>query len=205
MKKILIAILLTLVSSLFVMADISTDKENVKVNGQYGFDYFCRLICNNETILSIVEGKKFVYYHEGHSRFNWAIIVEDSIGYTMLGGTTSYDSMRIDRENTVHNPSTILKWGLDSMYLEVKGMEPVEKEYTGLSTRLLVFSKAKTLLLNLSDIKNFKGVDSVAFNDKYKEFVFINYLYSFPKQVLKELPTEYQKEFEDKISNMISE
>lgn len=141
----------------------------------------------DDSINSIIEGKKFLYYTKGHHGHIWSLVVSERDHYVIVSGNTRNHDCRID---TLSLNAPVLKWGLDTMSLYCHRMKPVENiSYWPFYERLVLFSSKKEIIFDCMQTNSFSGTDSLTFNKKLNELKYFMYWIACPTEVQEKLPT----------------
>lgn len=142
----------------------------------------------DDSIVSIIEGKEFLYYTKGHHGHIWSLVVSEKERYILISGNTrKNDCLRID---TIYTSEPILKWGLDTMKSYCHKMKPVEKSsYWPFYERLVLFSSSREPIFDCTETDTYSGTDSVIFNKKLNELKYFMYWNAVPIEIKEKLPS----------------
>lgn len=140
----------------------------------------------NDTVLNIIDGKKFLYYTTGHHYHNWSMVIPRDDYYVILSGNTWEKNLCVD---TVFS-SSVLKWGLDSLELYCNKMTPIKRtKYVSGYNQLALISFDNKVVCNYCNIIGFSGPDSVVFNKKYHRLGYLMFYAAAPSNFKEKLPT----------------
>lgn len=124
-----------------------------------------------ETVFNDIKGGDFLVYIGGHNGVNWGVVYRDSTGLRINGGSTyfkdtvntSYDTVAFIKNNEAN-----LTWGLDSLISQLREMTVEQNNcYNCYGSVIRAYSHEQEVFLDLFNIENFSGPDSVEFNDKF--------------------------------------
>lgn len=140
----------------------------------------------DDSIKNIIEGKKFLYYTQGHHGHIWSLAVSEKSNYIIVSGNTRNNDCNID---TITIDESILKWGLDSLASYSHKMKPVKRSYYWPSyTRLVLFSSQKDIIFDCENTDTYNGTDSVTFNEKLNNLKYLMFWLATPMEIRKKLP-----------------
>ncbi|MDE6098592.1 MAG: hypothetical protein K2G24_06860 [Muribaculaceae bacterium] len=140
----------------------------------------------NDSINSIIDERKFLYYIRGNYGHVWSLAVQDKDGYILVSGKKRNNDYRID---TITIDEPLLSWGLDTMELKCNEMEPVESGIDiPFHERLVLYSSKKEIIFDCSDTYRYSGPDSVAFNLNLRELKYFMFYNTFPIEYKEKLP-----------------
>ncbi len=141
----------------------------------------------NDTVLRIINGKKFLYYSAGPGGRNWSLYVPYIGYYIIMAGDSIGNPSRFD---TIFTRNRILTWALDSLQsAPSRGLLVCKRTtYCPLTSRLVLFSPEKETIFDYYDIPLFKGQDSASFTEHYQELWYFTLYFTLLREYQKKIP-----------------
>lgn len=195
-ETVILLLLLMTFSNLVAWDDVSTSGEN---NVQVSYDDFCWIVGKNDTIFSLIDGKRFLYLGFGKNHF---ITIDEGDHYTIFEGNDSSGLFQIDKVGNVISSSSIVKWGMDSIATEAQQEDSINQvENQWMQGRIMLISEDKEILFDCDNIFECNKKDCVTFNRKLSELCALYFYLSIPKDQRGKI---FDKEFHNKYSSIIS-